>query len=201
LRIVSDERVNRRLGNPGVFALATFGFALTALSFQLLVNPDTAGVTLYAVLVAAIGETIGGMWSIARGDTYIAGILTTFGIWLFGFYMLLTQGAANGLVNPQTEGAYVLLLIIPIAYMAIPAFVGRLPVFSLIFVALLAMFFFLGFGFYFEVRTLETIAGVLALVAALPLYYVSYQEAAAEGPGASAAEDAVEEQEEAPVRK
>ena len=89
--------MSRQLGNPGVFGLATFGFALSALSFQVLVNPDTAGATLYAILVAALGETIAGMWAIARGNTYVAGILTTFGIWLFGFYMMLTQGEELGL--------------------------------------------------------------------------------------------------------
>lgn len=181
---MNDKNMANQLGNPGVFGLATFGFALAALSFQLLVNSDTFGATLYAVLVAAIGETIAGMWSIVRGNTYIAAILTTFGLWLFGFYMLLTQGAANGLVNPQTEGIYVLLLNIPVIYLAIPAVRGRQLVLSLAFILLIAMLFFLGFGFYYESVTLETIAGAFALLAALPIFYLSYEEAAAEGPGA-----------------
>ncbi len=31
---------------------------------------------------------------------------------------------------------------------------------------------------------LRTIAGVLALIAAIPIFYLSYEEAAVEGPGA-----------------
>lgn len=181
---MSEERMSRQLGNPGVFGLATFGFALSALSFQILVNSDTAGATLYAVLVAAIGETIAGMWAIARGNTYVAGILTTFGIWLFGFYMLLTQGEELGVLNPESEGAYVLLLIIPVVYLGIIAFRARLVVFSVAFIALIAMLFFLGFGYYFENEVLRTISGVLALIAAIPIFYLSYEEAAEEGPKA-----------------
>ncbi len=181
---MNDESTTKQFGNPGVFGLATFGFALAALSFQVLVNPEAAGATLYAILVAAIGETIAGMWAIARGDTYVAGILTTFGIWLFGFYMLRTQGEGLDLVNPASEGAYTLLLTIPVIYLAIPAFRGRLWIFSAAFVALIAMLFFLGFGYYFENGMLRTIAGALALIAAIPIFYLSYEEAAAEGPGA-----------------
>lgn len=181
---MNNESMAKQLGNPGVFGLATFGFALAALSFQVLLNPEAAGATLYAILVAALGETIAGMWAIARGNTYIAGVLTTFGIWLFGFYMLRTQGEELGLVNPASEGAYVLLLNIPVIYLAIPAFRGRMWVLSAAFAALIAMLFFLGFGYYFENEMLRTGAGVLALIAAIPIFYLSYEEAAAEGPGA-----------------
>lgn len=184
---VNKERMSgQQFGNPGVFGLATFGFALAALSFQVLVNPDTAGATLYAILVAAIGETIAGMWAIARGNTYVAGILTTFGIWLFGFYMMLTQGEELGVLNPASEGAYVLLLIIPVVYLGIIAFRARLVLFSAAFIALIAMLFFLGFGYYFENEVLRTVSGVLALIAAIPIFYLSYEEAAEEGPKAPA---------------
>lgn len=174
--------MDKQFGNPGVFGLATFGFALAALSFQVLVNTESAGATLYAILVAAIGETIAGMWAIARGDTYVAGILTTFGIWLFGFYMMRTQGEELGLVNPAAEGAYVLLLTIPVIYLGIIAFRARLVIFSVAFAALIAFLFVLGFGYYFESEILRTISGILALIAAIPIFYLSYEEAAAEGP-------------------
>lgn len=88
-------------GESQGIGLATFWFALAALSVQVLVNSETAGATLYAILVAAIGETIAGMWAIARGNTYVSGILSTFGIWLFGFYMTLTQGVELGVVYPD----------------------------------------------------------------------------------------------------
>lgn len=199
---MSEERMSGQLGNPGVFGLATFGLALSALAFQVLVNPEAAGATLYLILVAAVGETIAGMWAIARGNTYVAGILTTFGIWLFGFYMMRTQGEELGLVNSASEGAYTLLLIIPVVYLGIIAFRARLLVLSVAFIALIAMLFFLGFGYYFESGAMRTIAGVLALIAAIPIFYLSYEEAAEEGPKAPspAAEDAVEQQSSAPRR-
>jgi succinate-acetate transporter protein len=142
------------------------------------VNSETAEATLYVILVAAIGETIAGMWAIARGNTYVAGILANFGIWLVGFYMMLTQGAA------RSEGAYVLLLIIPIVYLGIIAFRARLVIFSIAFAALIAMLFFLGFGYYFENDALGIVSGVLARIAAIPIFYLSYEEAAQKGPKA-----------------
>lgn len=181
---MNGEVRTRQLGNPGVFGLATFGLALSALSFQVLVNPEAAAATLYFILVGAIGQTVAGMWAIARGDTYVAGILTTFGIWLFGLYMMRTQGEELGIVTPVAEGAYTLILIIPVVYLGLIAFRARLGVFSVAFVALIAMLFFLGFGTYFESGVLRTIAGVLALIAAIPIFYLSYEEAAAEGPKA-----------------
>lgn len=193
---MSKEPVSGQLGNPGVFGLATFGLALSALSFQVLINADAAAATLYLILVAALGETIAGMWAIARGNTYVAGILTTFGIWLFGFYMMRTQGEELGIVTPAAEGAYVLLLIIPVVYLGIIAFRAKLVIFSAAFAALIAMLFFLGFGYYFENGVLRTIAGILAIIAAAPIFYLSYEEAAEEGPQAPSptAEEAVDRQ-------
>ncbi len=98
--------------------------------------------------------------------------------------MLRTQGEELDLVNPASEGAYILLLTIPDIYLAIPALQGRMWIFSVAFAALIAMLFFLGFGYYFENEMLRTIAGVLALIAAIPIFYLSYEEAAVEGPGA-----------------
>lgn len=58
------------------------------------------------------------------------------------------------------------------------------------------MLFFMGFGYYFESEAMWTIAGVLALIAAIPIFYLSYEEAAEERPKAPspAAKDAVEQQ-------
>lgn len=197
---MSVERMDRQFGNPGVFGLATFGLALSALAFQVLVSDAAAAATLYLILVAAIGETIAGMWAIARGNTYVAGILTTFGIWLFGFYMMRTQGEELGIVTPQAEGAYTLLLIIPVVYLGIIAFRARLAVFSVAFVALIAMLVFLGIGYYFESGISRTIAGILALIAAIPIFYLSYEEAAEEGPKAPAPRNSSERQE-APISR
>lgn len=180
---MSEERMaSRQFGNPGVFGLATFGLALSALSFQVLVSPEAAAATLYLILVASIGEVIAGMWAIARGNTYVAGILTTFGLWLFGFYMMRTQGEELGLVTHAAEGAYVLLLLIPAIYLGLIAFRARLLVFSIAFVALIALLVFLGLGYYFENELLTMIGAAFSLIAAIPIFYLSYEEAAEEGP-------------------
>lgn len=43
------------MGNPGVFGLASLGFALTVLGFQFVApHEGTGGATTYAVLVAAV---------------------------------------------------------------------------------------------------------------------------------------------------
>lgn len=44
-----------KLGNPGIFGLSTFGFALSLLGFQMAVSKETAGATVFAVLVAGLG--------------------------------------------------------------------------------------------------------------------------------------------------
>ena len=105
-----------RLGDSSVFGLSTFGFALAVLGTQLTLSSQIAGATVYAVLVAAIGETLAGLWALARGDGYLAGVLTTFGVWLIGYYFFLTAGRAAGLVTAKADGVYVLLLVIPLAY-------------------------------------------------------------------------------------
>lgn len=49
---------------------------------------------------------------------------------------------------------------IPVVYLAIIVFRARLVIFSIAFIALIAMLFFLGFGYYFENDALRTVSGV-----------------------------------------
>ena len=49
--------------------------------------------TIYAILVAAVGETLAGVLYLLRGQGYQASILCGFGLWLLGLYLLLTLGA------------------------------------------------------------------------------------------------------------
>lgn len=65
-----------------------------------------------------------------------------------------------------------LLLIIPVVYLGIIAFRARLVIFSVAFIALIEMLFFLGFGYYFENDVLRSVSGVLALIAATPIFYL-----------------------------
>jgi succinate-acetate transporter protein len=165
-----------KLGNPGVFGLASLGFALGVLGFQFVDTAQgTAGATVFAVLVAAIGETAAGLLSIARGDTWFAAVLTTFGAWLFGYFFLITSDPKAGLMTPKSNGLFILMLIIPLAYYAIPALKMRLVPLSLAFIGIAASLAFLGFGSYFSKSALGTTGGWLSLGSALVVFYVSYQ--------------------------
>src|SRR5579875_3734197 len=115
----------------------------------MVVGPATAGATLFGILVAALGESLAGLWSIGRGDGYLGGVLTTFGLWLFGYYMFLTTGITAHLFTPMANGLYILMLVIPVAFMTVPAVTQRRTVLSLAFVSLLAMLLALGFGSYY----------------------------------------------------
>ena len=163
-----------KLGNPGVFGLASLGFALAVLGFQFVdAGARTSGATVFAVLVAAIGETTAGLLSIARGDTWFAAVLTTFGAWLFGYYFFITSDPKAGLLTAKGNGLFILLLLVPLAYYAIPAFKLRLTTLALVFVAIFLALACIGFGSYFAKHALETTGGWLSLIAAVLTFYVS----------------------------
>jgi hypothetical protein len=48
--------------NPGIFPLLLFGYSLAVLGVELLITPEAAGALAFAIFVAAVGETIGGLW-------------------------------------------------------------------------------------------------------------------------------------------
>lgn len=136
-----------RFGNPSIFALGAFGFSLAMLGIQLTIDHAAAGGAMYGVLFAGVMEFIAGMWLIARGETYFASILTLFGGWLLGFFLLNTQGTALGLANPVSSAWYMFALLPPIVFLAIPAISMRQPKLIGAFIALFALVLALGFGF------------------------------------------------------
>lgn len=103
--------------------------------------------TIYAVLVAAAGETLAGILYILRGQGYQASILCGFGLWLFGLYLLLTLGADNKAFAPDAVGWYAVAPIVPVAFMAIPSFLHRNVPLVIAFMALIGLLLFLGTGF------------------------------------------------------
>jgi succinate-acetate transporter protein len=118
--------------DPGAIGLSLFGFALFVYGIQFVVYaaaaPGTATssvATIYAVLVAAIGETLAGIFYLLRGQGYQASILCAFGLWLFGLYLLLTLGADSKAFSPDAVGWYAVALIVPVAFMAMPSIQHR----------------------------------------------------------------------------
>jgi succinate-acetate transporter protein len=138
---------------PIAFALFAFALAVYFIRFQD-VNAGTlaAGSITealnYALLVAGIAEVLGGVLGMIRGIGYPAYVTTTFGIWLIGFYLLVTSGAANKEFTPDALAWYSLILIVPVAILAVPAFAQRNILFMIAFLALIGLLLFLGLGYH-----------------------------------------------------
>ena len=182
--------LNSATADPGAIGLSLFGFALFVYGIQFVVYagaaPGTATssvATIYAVLVAAIGETLAGILYLLRGQGYQASILCAFGLWLLGLYLLLTLGADNKAFSTDAVGWYAIALIVPVAFMAIPSIQHRNAPFILAFLALIGLLLFLGIGFLSanlaakppvppSVNELR-VSGICAFVAAAALWYAA----------------------------
>jgi succinate-acetate transporter protein len=187
---MSSERVplSSATADPGAIGLSLFGFALFLYGVQFVVYAGAAPgaatssvATIYAVLVAAAGETLAGVLYILRGQGYQASILCGFGLWLFGLYLLLTLGAENKNFAPDAVGWYAIALVVPVAFMAIPSVLHRNVPLTIAFVALIGLLLFLGIGFLSANLTakppvppsvnLLRVSGIFAWVAAAALWY------------------------------
>jgi phosphoglycerol transferase MdoB-like AlkP superfamily enzyme len=187
---MSTERaaLGSATADPGAIGLSLFGFALFLYGVQFVVYANAAPgaatssvATIYAVLVAAIGETLAGVLYILRGQGYQASILCGFGLWLFGLYLLLTLGADNKAFSPDAVGWYAIALIVPVAFMAIPSVQHRNLPLIIAFVALIGLLLFLGIGFLSANLTAKPpvppsvnelrVSGIFAFVAAAALWF------------------------------
>jgi hypothetical protein len=189
---LSTERasLSSATADPGAIGLSLFGFALFLYGVQFVVYASAAPgaatssvATIYAVLVAAIGETLAGLLYLLRGQGYQASVLCGFGLWLLGLYLLLTLGAENKGFSPDAVGWYAIALIIPVAYMAIPSIRHRNVPFIVAFIALIGVLLFLGLGFLSAnlaaappvppSASLLRVSGICAWLAAAPLWYAA----------------------------
>jgi hypothetical protein len=187
---MSSERASlgSATADPGAIGLSLFGFALFVYGVQFVAYAGAAPgaatssvATIYAVLVAAAGETLAGIFYILRGQGYQASILCSFGLWLAGLYLLLTLGVDNKAFAPPAVGWYSIALIIPVAYMAIPSFLHRNVPLAIAFVALIGVLLFLGIGFLSANLTVKPpvppsvnelrVSGAFAFLAAAALWY------------------------------
>jgi succinate-acetate transporter protein len=142
------------MANPMPFAFAIFGFALalygarwiTASPTTLSSSPLSEALN-YAVLIGGSAQLLAGILGLIRGMAYPAYVTSTFGIWLIGFFFLTTQGATQKDFSPQDVSWFLLLLVIPTAIMAVPAFVHRDIPFIIAFVMILALLLLSGIGF------------------------------------------------------
>ncbi len=153
--------------------------ALIGLAITLLLGPKTAGQymggSVFAVLIAGIGEGIGALWYLVRGQSYLAGVLGTFGIWLVGLFLFLTSAPSQHLLTPKGVGLYALLLIVPTLYLTLPPLRARMMIFTVAFVALLLLEVFFGLENILANATLARVAGVCAVVAGLSIWTTAFQ--------------------------
>jgi succinate-acetate transporter protein len=187
---MSSERalLGSETADPGAIGLSLFGFALFLYGVQFVVYANAAPgaatssvATTYAILVAAVGETLAGLLYILRGQGYQASILCGFGLWLLGLYLLLTLGAESKAFSPDAVGWYSIALIVPVAFMSIPSFQHRNPPLIAAFVALIGLLLLLGIGFLSANLTAKPpvppsvnelrISGIFAFIAAAALWY------------------------------
>jgi succinate-acetate transporter protein len=130
------------------FALAVYGIRFASVSAATLSAGPTTVALNYAVLIAGIAETLAGILAVIKGSAYPGYVTSVFGIWLIGFYLLITSGAASKEFTPDALAWYVLVLIVPVAIMAVPAVVHREIAFTAAFVALIALLLLLGLGYH-----------------------------------------------------
>lgn len=173
-----EKMEKSRLGNPNIFALGAFGFSLAMLGVELTIDHAAAGATMYAVFFAGLLEFIAGMWLIAKGESYLASIVALFGGWLLGFFLLNTQGKVLGLANPAGNAWYMFALLVPIAFLAIPAVkMGRTKLICA-FVALFALVLALGLGFLLGPAAVGkpymVIAGWCAFISMFFIWWLMY---------------------------
>jgi len=153
------------VADPVPIGLALFAFALALYGARfidvkettLVAGPITIGLN-YGVLVAAIAEGLCGILAVMRGVTYPGYVLSIFGIWLLGFYFLITAGAGSKEFTPNALAWYVFLLDVPVVLMAVPAFVHRNIPFIVAFIGLIILIFFLGLGYHDVYSAVSTAA-------------------------------------------
>lgn len=160
--------------NPGIFPLLLFGYSLAVLGVELLVAPQAAGALVFAIFVAGVAETIGGLWEISQGKNYLGSVLATFGIWLIGLFLLETVGHSLGMVSAQTLTVYFLVLLIPILLLGIPAFKHGMawPIRGA-FAALFLLVLSAGLNFILANGVLRVAAGAFALLSALCIWILA----------------------------
>src|SRR5262249_43775113 len=138
------------------------------------IHGPTSDALNYAILIAGIAQLLAGVLAIVRGISYRGWVVSVFGAWLIGFYLLLTHediaatrdsgilatgpngkplpSAVTGALQAANVTAwhaasvawYVLPLIVPVAILAVPSFRRRNLPFMIAFAAIVALLVLLG---------------------------------------------------------
>jgi succinate-acetate transporter protein len=164
------------MGDPKIPGLTIFAFLLAMLGVQFVAVPGAAAGVVFAILVASIAETISGVLSIQRGESYVGAILCMFGIWLFGLFLLQLLLEMNIFGSPAGVAWYALILVIPVAYMAVPAVAHRNVPLVIAFLTIIAALILLGIALLAPSSTAELVCGLCCWAAALSIWYIAFKD-------------------------
>jgi succinate-acetate transporter protein len=164
------------MGDPKIPGLTIFAFLLAMLGVQFVAVPEAASGVVFAVLVASIAETVSGVLAILRGEGYVGAILCMFGIWLFGLFFLELLSGLEIFGSPAGIAWYVLILVIPVAYMSVPAFAQRNIPLVIAFVTIIAALILLGIALLAPSSTAELVSGLCCWAAALSIWYIAFKD-------------------------
>jgi succinate-acetate transporter protein len=164
------------MGDPKIPGLTIFAFLLAMLGVQFVAVPDAASGVVFAILVASIAETVSGVLAILHGEGYVGAILCMFGIWLFGLFFLELLSGLKIFGTPAGVAWYALILVVPVAYMAVPALAHRNIPLSIAFVTIIAALILLGIALLAPSSTAELVSGLCCWAAALAIWYMAFKD-------------------------
>ncbi|MFB6109431.1 MAG: hypothetical protein ABEJ60_00955 [Halodesulfurarchaeum sp.] len=161
---------------PGVFALLLFGFALAALGAEHLISSAAHGAVVFGILIAAIGEVVGGLWEIKLGENYTGNLVTVFGTWLIGLFMLEFVGPSMGLITPMTIAVYFMALVPPIVMFWIPVFPDAPWNIHGAFATLMGLVLVSSIAQFVSMPSLGYLTGILAWGAAFCIWSMAWED-------------------------
>ena len=161
------------IGDPGAAGLMTFGLALTWVWVAEVINHQASGALVYGLLIGGIGQVGAGTLAIIRRDNYLGNLLITYGIWLIGFHFLSLNAKLG---TPDARAWWSLALIVPSLLLLVPAIRERSIPIVVAFVFLIALELFLGLALLNPGTSwLAKATGWFAFLAAIPIYFLSYE--------------------------
>ncbi|MDT3442177.1 MULTISPECIES: GPR1/FUN34/YaaH family transporter [unclassified Pseudofrankia] len=161
------------MSDPAPIGLSLFGFGLLLYAVNFIwVEKSVVGLD-YALLIGGLALVLAGIISVVGGLAYSGYVMTTFGFWAIGLYFLLTSGIQNRAFAPEAVGWYCLGMLVPVAYLAIPAIKYRMYPFVALFASLFGVLACMGMGQINTDQDLVKTSGWFALFASALVWSVA----------------------------
>ncbi|EPQ30540.1 uncharacterized protein PFL1_02065 [Pseudozyma flocculosa PF-1] len=189
--LIAIGNAHRRIANP--LPLGVFGFSTTTLLLSLY-NVEAAGVQVpnailsYALVFGGGAQYLAGLWEFACGNTFGATVFCSFGLFWWGFSMILIPffgitGTYNGRPGVYATGSpfageeadaiglYLWIWFGITTVYLIASLRGSVALFALIF-ALWITFILLGLHYYLDNHTLKIAGGAWGIITAAFGFYL-----------------------------